>query len=86
GLPPNSKPEMYSYDHDLASFVTVGSATVSPDGSVITSDPGVGVLKAGWQSGELPLPLPDGSVRLPKAGPTGTSAALGKESDVSTLR
>ncbi|HTF45410.1 MAG TPA: choice-of-anchor X domain-containing protein, partial [Terriglobales bacterium] len=62
-LPPNSKPEMYSYDHDLASFVTVGSATVSPDGSVITSDPGVGVLKAGWQSGGLPLPLPDGSVR-----------------------
>jgi Glucodextranase, domain B len=40
--------EMYSYDHDMASFVAIGTGTVSEDGSVVVSDPGVGVLKAGW--------------------------------------
>ncbi len=48
GLPPRAVTEMYSYDHDLASFVAIGTGTVSNDGSVIRSDPGVGVLKAGW--------------------------------------
>ncbi len=54
GLPPNAKTEMYSYDHDLAAFVAIGSATVSADGSLIKSDPGVGVLKAGWHCGGNP--------------------------------
>jgi hypothetical protein len=39
---------MYSYDHDLSMFVAIGTGTVSADGSVVASDPGVGVLKAGW--------------------------------------
>lgn len=54
GLPPRAVTEMYSYDHDLASFVAIGTATVSDDGSVIRSDPGVGVLKAGWHCGGNP--------------------------------
>ena len=54
GLAPNAKTEMYSYDHDLAAFVAIGSATVSGDGSIIASDPGVGVLKAGWHCGGNP--------------------------------
>jgi 3D (Asp-Asp-Asp) domain-containing protein len=54
GLPPRAVTEMYSYDHDLATFVAIGSATVSDDGSVIKSDPGVGVLKAGWHCGGNP--------------------------------
>jgi hypothetical protein len=45
---------MYSYDHDLAAFVAIGSATVSADGSLITSDPGIGVMKAGWHCGGNP--------------------------------
>ena len=45
---------MYSYDHDLASFVASGSATVSEDGSTITSDAGAGVIKAGWHCGGNP--------------------------------
>lgn len=49
GLAPHAKTEMYSYDHDLAAFVAIGSGTVSADGSVIASDPGIGVIKAGWQ-------------------------------------
>jgi Glucodextranase, domain B len=56
GLAPRAVTEMYSYDHDLASFVAIGTATVSEDGSLIKSDPGVGVLKAGWHCGGNPNP------------------------------
>ncbi len=54
GLPPKSVTEMYSYDHDLGMFIAIGTGTVSPDGSVIASNPGVGVLKAGWHCGGNP--------------------------------
>ena len=54
GLAPRQVTEMYSYDHDLAAFVAIGTGTVSEDGSVIASDPGVGVIKAGWHCGGNP--------------------------------
>jgi hypothetical protein len=54
GLPPRAVTEMYSYDHDLAAFVAIGTGTVSEDGSVMVSDPGVGILKAGWHCGGDP--------------------------------
>ena len=54
GLAPHAKTEMYSYDHDLAAFVAIGSGTVSADGSVIASDSGIGVMKAGWHCGGNP--------------------------------
>jgi hypothetical protein len=56
GLPPKAVTEMYSYDHDLGMFVAIGTGTVSDDGSVIASNPGVGVLKAGWHGGGNPNP------------------------------
>jgi hypothetical protein len=56
GLAPRQVTEMYSYDHDLSAFVAIGSATVSADGAVLRSDPGVGVLKAGWHCGGNPAP------------------------------
>jgi hypothetical protein len=54
GFAPGQKTEMYSFDHDLGSFVSIGSATVSEDGTVIKSDPGVGVVKGGWHCGGNP--------------------------------
>ena len=48
GLAPGSVTEMYSFDHDLGHFVSIGPATISDDGTVITANPGVGVIKAGW--------------------------------------
>ena len=54
GLKPKAITEMYSYDHDLSMFVAIGTGTVSNDGSVIASNPGVGVLKAGWHCGGDP--------------------------------
>jgi hypothetical protein len=54
GLRPRAVTEMYSFDHDIGSFVAIGTGTVSDDGRVIRSNPGVGVLKAGWHCGGDP--------------------------------
>src|SRR6185369_17632467 len=54
GLRPRAVTEMYSFDHDIGSFVAIGTGTVSDDGQVIRSNPGVGVLKAGWHCGGDP--------------------------------
>ncbi len=54
GHAPGAQVEMYSYDHDLEEFVTIGLGTVSKDGLLIESNPGVGVIKAGWHCGSQP--------------------------------
>lgn len=54
GLAPGAVTEMYSFDHDLGHFVSIGPGMVSDDGTVIASAPGVGVLKAGWHCGGDP--------------------------------
>ncbi len=54
GLPPHAVTEMYSFDHDINAFVAIGTGTVSADGLAIVSNPGVGVLKAGWHCGGNP--------------------------------
>ncbi len=54
GLAPGEVTELYSFDHDLGRFVSIGPGSVSQDGTVIASDPGVGVLKAGWHCGGNP--------------------------------
>jgi len=48
GLAPGTVAEMFSFDHDLGQFVSIGTGTVSEDGTVVRSDPGFGVIKAGW--------------------------------------
>jgi hypothetical protein len=54
GLVPGEITEMYSFDHDAGRFVSIGPGGVSWDGSVITSEPGVGVTKGGWHCGGNP--------------------------------
>lgn len=54
GHAPGAQVEMYSFDHDLEEFVTIGLGTVSADGRLIKSNPGVGVIKAGWHCGSQP--------------------------------
>jgi len=48
GLPAGTVAEMFSFDHDLGEFVSIGTGTVSEDGRVVRSDPGFGIVKAGW--------------------------------------
>lgn len=54
GHAPGAEVEMYSYDHDLEDFVTIGWGTVTNDGKEIRSNIGVGVIKAGWHCGSQP--------------------------------
>lgn len=54
GHAPGAQVEMYSFDHDLEEFVSIGLGTVSADGTVIKSNPGIGVIKAGWHCGSQP--------------------------------
>ena len=54
GLLPGQVTELYSYDHDLAAFTAIGTGTVTEEGLLIRSDPGVGILKAGWHCGGTP--------------------------------
>ncbi len=54
GLQPREVTEMYSFDHDIGSFVAIGTGQVSADGQLIRSSRGVGVLKAGWHCGGNP--------------------------------
>lgn len=57
GLVPGQVVEIYQFDHDLEQFVSAGTARVSPDGSVVTTDAGFGLTKAGW-GGAAPPPPP----------------------------
>ncbi len=47
--------EMYSYDDDFQkSLLRSVSGTVTEDATVIKTNPGVGVVKAGWHCGSQP--------------------------------
>jgi glucodextranase-like protein/carboxypeptidase family protein len=56
GLAPGTVVDVVSFDHDIEDWVSVGPARVSPDGSVITSDPGYGIMKSGWHFPPPPPP------------------------------
>jgi len=57
GSPPGHQVEMFQFDHELGEFVAIGTATVTPDGSQMCSDPGFGIFAAGW-GGCVPPPPP----------------------------
>jgi hypothetical protein len=56
-MPAGMQTEIYSFDHDLEAWVAVGTATITADGKLMCSDPGFGVVKAGW-GGCVPPPPP----------------------------
>lgn len=57
GLAPREVVELYSFDHDMGQFVSIGTGTVSNDGTIVRSDPGVGIIKGGWHCGGNPAPF-----------------------------
>ncbi|MGD2114268.1 MAG: Ig-like domain-containing protein, partial [Acidobacteriota bacterium] len=56
--PPGQQVDMFSFDHDQGEFVAIGTATVTPDGTQICSDPGFGVIEGGWHGCVPPPPPP----------------------------
>ena len=60
-LPPGAIGDIFSFRHDLGEFVAIGPATVSEDGTVLTSGEGVGIAAGGWHfSPPKPQPRPSG--------------------------
>ena len=56
GLAPGTVLEIFQFDHDLEQFVSTGPGRISPDGSVLVSDPGFGITKSGWGAPQPPPP------------------------------
>ncbi len=56
GMPPGAQVDIFSFDHDVGQFLSIGMATVSEDGSVLCSNPGFGIRKAGWWGCSPPRP------------------------------
>ncbi len=57
GMPPGAQVDIFSFDHDVGQFLSIGFATVSEDGATVCSNPGFGISKAGW-FGATPPPPP----------------------------
>ncbi|MFC1758111.1 Ig-like domain-containing protein [Planctomycetota bacterium] len=72
GLAPGEQMLLFSFDHDLGAFVVNGTATVSADGSSVTSDPGVGILAPGWHFTQPGSPV-SGNVSAPPVPDGGSS-------------
>jgi hypothetical protein len=64
GFKPGEKKPVYQWDHDLATFVQMGQATVTEDGAFLITDPGTGISKAGWH----PIPNPPPPEDCPEGG------------------
>ncbi len=47
-LQPGEKSALWSFNHDAGRWETAGMMTVSPDGTLVCTDPGVGLRAPGW--------------------------------------
>ena len=56
GLPPGSVSYFSSFNHDTGRFEICGTGSVTPDGSMIISDPGSGISISGWGAPQTPPP------------------------------
>ena len=71
-LSPGDTAPLISFDHDVGDYVKVGTATVSPDGSRIISDPGYGIKVAAWHVTPPPDPPEYGCVEGRLKAPPGS--------------
>ncbi len=62
-LSPGEKAALWSFNHDLGRFEIVGSMTVNDDGTLICTDPSVGVLAPGWHGSSTGTQGDGGSLR-----------------------
>lgn len=56
GMSPGAQVDIFSFDHDVGQFLSIGLATVNEDGSMLCSNPGFGISKAGWAGCVPPAP------------------------------
>lgn len=55
---PGERAELYSFNHDTGEFEPAGSMTVSADGTLICTNPGVGIPFPGWHGVQRPTVSP----------------------------
>lgn len=84
GMAPGAQVDIFSFDHDVGQFLSIGLATVNEDGSVLCSNRGFGIRKAGWW-GCTPPPPPSTDVQPPRVliSPKPIFVALSKMQGVS---
>ena len=61
GYPAGKIVNLYSFDHHLGQWVSIGTGSVTDDGAFIASDPGVGIIHGGWHFPEQ-QPAPTGNI------------------------
>ncbi|MBN9693982.1 MAG: Ig-like domain-containing protein [Verrucomicrobia bacterium] len=69
-LPPGAKSALWSFDHDLGSWVINGPMTVSADGKFVVCDPGTGIREPGWHGTQPGVGLEGGEIEA-ECEPTG---------------
>ncbi len=69
-LPPGAKSALWSFDHDLGSWVINGPMTVSADGQFLVCDPGTGIREPGWHGAQPGTSLEGGPIEA-ECEPTG---------------
>jgi hypothetical protein len=82
GMPPGAQVDIYNFDHDVGQFLSIGPATVTEDGSMLCSNPGFGIHKAGWWGGSPPPPP---TTKVTQPGVKITSASIPADSIVTQL-
>jgi len=87
GLEPGAIAEIQQWNNTVAEFQTMGTGKVSPDGSVITTEPGSGITVAGWGAA-LPPPPPTAEIQSCKDDPAHAEqvAALEAKRDAALAR
>lgn len=60
GLAPGTKTALWSFNHDSGRWEMAGPMTVSEDGTLMCTDPGVGILAPGWHGGIVAVVEEDG--------------------------
>lgn len=62
GMLPGRSISIFQFDHEINEFINIGPGTTSDDGMNITSDPGFGIIRAGWGGcGQPQPPTTDGT-------------------------
>jgi hypothetical protein len=61
-LPPGSKQTLISFNHKKGIWEGVGSMTVSADGKLVCTDPGVGIEAPGWHGTQPGISIKGGKI------------------------
>ncbi len=70
-MAPGARAVLMSFNHDTGKWETVGGMTVSDDGKLVCTDPGVGIRQPGWHGMEGPPPVtPPPAAPFPPTQPT----------------